>query len=331
MDNTARAEYGEIVNLLRRSGLVDEKQLRHAQRVREKLTTPTSFLNVLKELGFVNDEMVRQALSESNLNLRIGELLVELGYLSSDDLQAAFAIQQEREKEQKLGEVLIKYNFIDEKVFNRVLSMQLGFPLVDVNMALVDREQVARLPIKVLVDYQFLPLKTQGRRMLVAFADPLDKKSLEVARRMLGNAVNPAIGEKKSIAETLKLLVGLASGKTLSVDTKTVVGVVNAIIIAAIDNNASDIHLEPFADRLQVRFREDGVLRHHRDYEREIIAPLTSRLKIMCSADIAEKRRHQGGASFSSTRRGTSISASPFMSPSTARRSFSGCSSRSGS
>ena len=295
MDNTARAEYGEIVNLLRRSGLVDEKQLRHAQRVREKLTTPTSFLNVLKELGFVNDEMVRQALSESNLNLRIGELLVELGYLSSDDLQAAFAIQQEREKEQKLGEVLIKYNFIDEKVFNRVLSMQLGFPLVDVNMALVDREQVARLPIKVLVDYQFLPLKSQGRRMLVAFADPLDKKSLEVVRRMLGNAVNPAIGEKKSIAETLKLLVGLASGKTLSVDTKTVVGVVNAIIIAAIDNNASDIHLEPFADRLQVRFREDGVLRHHRDYEREIIAPLTSRLKIMCSADIAEKRRHQGG------------------------------------
>lgn len=295
MDESKTAEYGEIVSLLHRLGLVSEAQLRHAERVLSKLTTPTTFLSILKELGVVNDEMVRKALAESNLNLRIGELLVELGHISSDDLRAAFAIQQEREKELKLGEVLIKYNFIDEKVFNRVLSMQLGFPLVDVNMALVDRTQVARLPIKTLVEYRFLPLKSQGKETLVAFADPLDKKSLDVARRLLGNAVSPAISEKKSIAETLKLLAGLASGKTLSVDNKTVVGVVNAIVISAIENNASDIHLEPFADRLQVRFREDGVLRHHRDFEREIIAPLTSRLKIMCSADIAEKRRHQGG------------------------------------
>jgi type IV pilus assembly protein PilB len=295
MDKSKTAEYGEIVSLLHRLGLVSEAQLRHAERVRSKLTTPTTFLSILKELGVVSDEMVRKALAESHLNLRIGEFLVELGHISSDDLRAAFAIQQEREKELKLGEVLIKYNFIEEKVFNRVLSMQLGFPLVDVNMALVDRTQVARLPIKTLVDYKFLPLKSQGKETLVAFADPLDKKSVDVARRLLGNGVSPAISEKKSIAETLKLLAGLASGKTLSVDNKTVVGVVNAIIISAIENNASDIHLEPFADRLQVRFREDGVLRHHRDFEREIIAPLTSRLKIMCSADIAEKRRHQGG------------------------------------
>lgn len=295
MDKATTAEYGEIVSLLHRLGLVNETQLRHAERVRSKLTTPSSFLNILKELGVVNDEMVSKALAESSLNLRIGELLVELGYITADDLRAAFAIQQEREKELKLGEVLIKYNFIEEKVFNRVLSMQLGFPLVDVNMALVDRTQISRLPIKTLVDYKFLPLKSQGKESLVAFADPLDKKSLDVARRLLGNNISPAICEKKSIAETLKLLVGLASGKTLSVDNKTVVGVANAIIIAAIENGASDIHIEPFADRLQVRFREDGVLRHYRDYEREIIAPLTSRYKILCSADIAEKRRHQGG------------------------------------
>lgn len=295
MDTPKTAEHGEIVSLLHRLGLVSEAQLRHAERVWSKLATPTSFLNILKELGVVNDEMVRKALAESNLNLRIGELLVELGHISSDDLRAAFAIQQEREKELKLGEVLIKYNFIEEKVFNRVLSMQLGFPLVDVNMSLVDRAQVARLPIKTLVDFKFLPLKSQGKETLVAFADPLDKKSLDVARRLFGSRVSPAICEKKSIAETLKLLVGLASGKTLSVDNKTVTGVANAIIIAAIENNASDIHIEPFADRLQVRFREDGVLRHHRDFEREIISPLISRFKIMCSADIAEKRRHQGG------------------------------------
>lgn len=294
-DTATNTEYCEIVTLLQRLGWVGEEQLRHAQRVRSKLATSTTLLNVLKELGVVNDEMVRKALAESNLNPRIGELLVELGYLSGDDLRAAFAIQQEREKGQKLGEILVKYNFIEEKVFNRVLSMQLGYPLVDVNMALVDRAKVAAIPFKNLVDHRFLPLKSQDGQTMVAFADPLDKKSQEIAKRLLGNDIIPAIAEKKSIVETQKLLAGLASGKTLSVDNKTVVGVVNAIIIAAIDNSASDIHIEPFADRLQVRFREDGVLRHHRDFEREIIAPLTSRLKIMCSADIAEKRRHQGG------------------------------------
>jgi type IV pilus assembly protein PilB len=78
-------------------------------------------------------------------------------------------------------------------------------------------------------------------------------------------------------------------------DTSTVVGTVNAIILGAIKNRASDIHIEPMEDRLQVRFREDGVLNHFNDYSREIIPALTSRMKILCQADITEKRRHQGG------------------------------------
>ena len=91
--------------------------------------------------------MVRRSLFDTKLSIRIGELLVELGHLAEDDLIAAFNIQKEREQELKLGEILIKYNFIDEKTFNRILSIQLGFPLIDVNMSLVDKALFSKIPI----------------------------------------------------------------------------------------------------------------------------------------------------------------------------------------
>lgn len=295
MKNELKKEYGEIVSLLLSSEMVSEKQVQHAERIRQKLATPTSLVNVLKDLGFISDEMVRKAVLDTRMSIRIGELLVELGHLSSDDLTAAFNIQKEREKDLKLGEILIKYNFIDEKLFNRILSIQLGFPLIDVNMSLVDKALFNKVPLKIIVEHRFVPIRTTDGAALVAFADPLDKKSVDVANRFLGGMVSPAIAEKKSLDNTIKLLSNLAAGKTVNVDAKTAVGIVNSLIIAAVKEDCSDIHIEPQSDRLEVRFRLDGVLRHYKDFPTDIIPTLTSRIKIMCGADIAEKRRHQGG------------------------------------
>ncbi len=295
MTNDKDPGYGVIAALLLQSGIVSEKQLKYADRIRRKMATPTSLLNILKEMGDVTDEMVRKVLTGSSSNIRIGELLVELGHLSEEDLGAAFRIQQELDKELRLGEVLIKHNFIDEKLFNRVLSIQLGFPLIDVNMSVVDKNLAGRVPMKILVDNQFVPLKTADKVVLVAFADPLNKKSLEIAKKCFGGSIAPAISEKRAIRDTLQLLANLFSGKTIEVDSKTVIGIVNAMILAAIKENCSDIHIEPMSDRLHVRFRVDGVLTHYKDFPKDIIPPLTSRIKIMCDADISEKRRHQGG------------------------------------
>lgn len=295
MANDKNSEYGVIASLLLQSGMLSEKQLKHADRIRRKMATPTPLLNVLKEMGDVSDEMVRKALMGTSSNIRIGELLIELGHLSEDDLNAAFRIQQDQENKLRLGEILVKHNFIDEKLFNRILSIQLGFPLVDVNMSLVDKNLAGRVPMKILVEHQFIPLSTAENTVLVAFADPLDKKSLEIAKKFFGAEISLAISEKKAIIDTLQLLANLFAGKTIDVDGKTVVGIVNAMIIAAIKEKCSDIHIEPMSDRLHVRFRTDGILGHYKDFPRDIIPPLTSRLKIMCEADISEKRRHQGG------------------------------------
>jgi len=295
MKKEKAGEYGEIVSLLLQSGKVDEKKVEYADRVRQKLATPLPLLNVLKDLKVVTDEMVREAMVDASSTLRIGELLVELGHLTESDLAGAFNIQKEKEKDLKLGEILIKYNFIDEGLFNRILSMQLGFPLVEINMSTVDKKHFKRVPLKIALQHSFLPIHTDDKSLLVAFADPLDDTCINMAKKCLGPNLTVAIGSKSALKETLRLLANQLSGKKVDVDTKTVVGIANSIILDALRTDASDIHVEPLADRLQIRFREDGVLLHYRDYPADIIPALTSRIKIMCEADIAEKRRHQGG------------------------------------
>ena len=295
MEKNKADSYGEIVKLLLNLKMLSTKQVLRAERIRTKLATPVSLLNVLKDLKVISDEMIRKAMLDSRSTIRIGELLVELGYLSETDLVAAFQIKKEKEKDLKIGEILIKYNFIEEKLFNRILSIQLGFPLIDVNMAVVDRNRFKRIPLRAAMEHNFVPILTDDDSQLVAFSDPLDKNSTNVARKCLGPHFRYAIGEKKALQDTIKLLANLQSGKKINVDTKTVVGIANSILLAALKNDASDVHIEPLVDRLQVRFREDGVLRHYKDYSPDIIPALTSRIKIMCEADIAEKRRHQGG------------------------------------
>ena len=290
-----KSSYGEIVTLLLKSKAIIPKQVEYAERIHSKLTTPVPLLNVLKDLGYVNDEMVRKVMVGASSSLRIGELLVELGHLSEPDLRAAFNIKQEKEKDLKLGEVLIKYNFIDENVFNRILSIQLGFPLIEVNLSVVSKTRSKKVPIKIAMQHGFVPITTDDNSVLVAFSDPLDDTAINMAKKCLGPHVQVAIAGKSALTETLNLLANLQSGKKVDVDTKTVVGIVNSMVIDALKSNASDIHIEPLADRLQVRFREDGVLLHYKDYPKDVVLALTSRIKVMCEADIAEKRRHQGG------------------------------------
>ncbi|MBU1138908.1 MAG: secretion system protein E, partial [Proteobacteria bacterium] len=125
MEKNKPDSYGEIVTLLLKLNFVTDKQVLHAERIRSKLATPVPLLNVLKNLEVITDEMIRRAMLDSESSIRIGELLVELGYLSESDLTAAFNIQKEKESDLKIGEILIKYNFIDENLFNRILSIQL--------------------------------------------------------------------------------------------------------------------------------------------------------------------------------------------------------------
>lgn len=295
MAEQKQQKYGDIVHHLLRTERVTDKQIKHAERIREKLTTPKPLLHILKDLKLVSDATVNEVIRETSLSIRIGELLVELGHLSENDLEAAFNIQKETEQDLKIGEILEKYNFIAPDLFNRILSIQLGYPLLVPSLKSVNRTILPKIPMQIVAEHLLLPIIAEDESSMVLFADPLDQDAQKIAKKYFGSSWQPAIADKQQLKETIQLLINEISGKTIDVDGGTVTGIANSIILAGIDHEASDIHIEPLVDRLQVRFREDGVLRHFKDFPFDLIPPITSRLKIMCKADIAEKRRHQGG------------------------------------
>lgn len=295
MADNKEKKYSDIIDHLLTSKRLTVQQVTHAERVQSKLNTHKPLLHVLKELNMVSDDVVEEVIREAGVSIRIGELLIDLGHLTPDELDQAFNIQKEHEQDLKIGEVLEKYKFVEGRLFNKILSIQLGLPICEPTLSGVNREVFRKIPARVFDVHQFLPMKSDGDKVLVAFADPRNEKTIKVVRQYLGNAWEPAIADKELVGETIGFALKEAKGDAIDIDSNTVIGIVNSIILAAIDVDASDIHVEPTSDRLQVRFREDGVLRHYKDFPHDMIPAITSRFKILCDADIAERRRHQGG------------------------------------
>ncbi len=290
--------YGEIVDLLLESGVVSAEQAIYAARVHAKLTGTKSVLAVLKELGIVTDDKVRETIRANLRRVRIGGLLIDLGLITSDDLQIALALQAARRPGPKLGEVLVQQNLVDEAKLIEALSLQLGYPIEDPEFSEVDRKLFERGRVAVYQEHNFVPLRVESGKVRIAFADPLDDRDLAAARQFFGSSLEPAIATKGSIQRTIRKLQPKASAAVAvgPSDERGAVEIVDQILNSALQaGNVSDVHMEPLRDRLRVRFRQDGVLRHHRDFVREAIAGVTSRIKVMCEADITEKRRHQGG------------------------------------
>jgi type IV pilus assembly protein PilB len=286
--------HGELIDILIKEGLLTEKQAAHASRLRSKLTRPKPLLEIVKELEYVTDEQVTKAIRKNKLSMRIGSLLVELGLISESDLEAAFQIQRASETPQKLGEVLVKNNFIKEFKLLEALSLQLGYPFIDPRFTGLDLSLLHQVPSTYRAKNSYIPIERTDGRVVVAFANVLDLEDLDEARTIFPEGISPAIATSEAIAEAYQRFERGAQLKEAS-DDDSAMGIVERIILDAIDQNVSDIHMEPLPDRLRVRFRRDGVLEPYKEYPREIIPNLSSRIKIMCKADIAEKRRHQGG------------------------------------
>jgi type IV pilus assembly protein PilB len=286
--------HGELIDILIKEGLLSEKQATHASRLRTKLVRPKPLLEIVKELGYVTNDQVTAAIRKNKLSMRIGSLLLELGLISEADLEAAFQIQRTSQKPQKLGEVLVNNNFIKEFKLLEALSLQLGYPFVDPRFTSLDMSLLHQVPVSYRSKATYVPIERQDHNVVVAFANVLDMDDQEEARTIFPEGILPAIATRESIVETYQRFERGTQSKE-SVDDDSASGIVERIILDAIELDVSDIHLEPLPDRLRIRFRRDGVLEPYKDFPREIIPNISSRIKIMCKADIAEKRRHQGG------------------------------------
>lgn len=285
-----------LAELLMAAGHLSPRQLAYAKRVQTKLATPQTLLNVLKNLQYVTDGQLQQTLSANPTAIRLGDLLVELGHLQKSELEAALNLQKANKGSKKLGEVLIEHRFIDATRLAEVLAYQLGMPYVEPRLAEIDRTLLSKDALRWCNEHTFIPIRKHEGRVLVAFGDPLDGKGRESAERLFSKRLMPAIATAATIRDALAFYErGAQEARATVTDDNTVVGLVNTMFLDALRDSASDIHIEPTHDRLRVRFRCDGVLVQYKDFRKELAAAISSRIKILAKADIAEKRRHQDG------------------------------------
>lgn len=285
---------GMITKLLLGESIISDQQLAYAVRVRTKLTTPQTMIDTLLELGYLTRDILQETLRNNRVKIRLGDFLVELGYLREADLKQALGMQSESAGKQRLGEILIDRGFIEERKFLEALSYQLGYPLIELTFVAIDRTLFTIIPLAVCREHDIVPVRREDSFVLLALSDPLDQKSHDCARNFLGDKARFAIASKESINDTLNALERSTNQPVLS-DENTIIGMINTVLDDAVEEGVSDIHIEPMKDRLRVRFRLDGVMHHHKDFPKEIAQQLSTRIKVMAQADIAEKRRHQDG------------------------------------
>jgi type IV pilus assembly protein PilB len=249
---------------------------------------------------------------------RLGEILVEQGAVSEEQLHAALGRQKETRL--RLGEVLLEQRVVNPVALLRALAAQFGFDFVDLDEIAIDPVLAQRVPEALARRHRALPIGRDGEVIVVAMANPADVFAIDDLRSLLRAPIKPVMSDPDQIADAIsrrrhsdaqvdaaiRLAVeerAVADPKvevvadTTTVDEAPIVRFVDLLIAKAVQERASDIHVEPSSEGLRVRFRVDGVLRDAMFPPKSLQAGIISRIKVMAGLDIAERRLPQDGRS----------------------------------
>jgi type II secretory ATPase GspE/PulE/Tfp pilus assembly ATPase PilB-like protein len=289
------------------------------------------FGDYLTEHQIVSPEQLGAALKQQRAQpiQKIGETLVDLGYLTEDELQEALTIEA-RDRSVPLGQILADMGVVDAEVVNALMARKLGVPFVNLRNFHIAPEVLKRVPAAVAHRFQTLPVAEAENALVVAVENPTDMAKLEGLRFVAGMKLLPVMASGDDIRAALERCYGPTQAAApvaavrkapdvgigelthrLSVETadadldeqqsaaqdSALVQLVNKMIVDAIEQKASDIHVETNAAgrNLRVRFRKDGVLVPYLDLPSKFRKAIVSRLKIMCHLDITERRKPQDG------------------------------------
>jgi len=248
---------------------------------------------------------------------RIGELLIERGKLDAATLERALRLQQE--SGERLGALLVTLGVVAQRDVAEALAAQLELPLVDVAGYPEFPILEERISARFLRETRTLPLREDESFVALAMVDPTDAYTIGAFEMVTGRTVRPMVAMPTELDAALERLYG--SGKSAQsqligdVETRVdelafdadvqqlkdlaseapVIRLVSLLITNALDMRASDIHVEPFENKLNVRYRVDGVLHDVESPPKRLSAAVISRIKIMANLDIAERRLPQDG------------------------------------
>ena len=248
---------------------------------------------------------------------RIGEILIERGKLDAPTLERTLRLQAE--SGERLGALLVTLGVVAQRDVSEALAVQLQLALIDVGsypeFPILEEQVSARF----LRETRTLPVREDETEVTLAMADPTDDYAIGAFEMVTGRVVRPLVAIPSELEAALERLYG--SGKSAQsqligdVETRVdeldfnadiqqlkdlaseapVIRLVSLLITNALEMRASDIHVEPFENRLGVRYRVDGVLHDVESPPKRLAAAVISRIKIMANLDIAERRLPQDG------------------------------------
>ncbi|MCC6543225.1 MAG: type II secretion system ATPase GspE [Nitrospirae bacterium] len=246
----------------------------------------------------------------------LGDILRNISSLGDSEVEECLDIQ--REKGGRIGEILVRTKHIRETDLLRALSIQLQIPYVqNLTEEDIDKDLVSSVPISFLKRHILIPFNKDNGTVKVAISDPLNITPIDDIRTFLEsdieliltesitilNAINMAYETHKEAAEQViedlgdGLTVGLDEPIDLidAVDEAPIIKLINSLLFRSVKDRASDLHFEPFERDIAVRFRIDGVLHNILTLPKRFQPSVASRIKIMASLNIAEKRLPQDG------------------------------------
>ena len=253
---------------------------------------------------------------EAKQTLRIGELLVQKGVVSPD--QVRIALTEQKKNRDHLGKILVRLGFATEAIILDVLGGALGQQKADLSKVVVDSEAIKLIPKDMARRFHILPLtfESNRNRLTLAMADTFNVVALDQITALLGGDIDlvPLMAGEAEIEKAIDQFYGfelsvdgiLQEIETGEIDyesleadseeySQPVVRLVNALLSDAVKRGASDIHFEPEEGFLRFRYRIDGVLRQVRSLHKNYWSALAVRLKVMSGMDIAETRAPQDG------------------------------------
>src|SRR6202045_1252986 len=259
------------------------------------------------------------------MSQRLGDLLVKEKIITPEQLDQANKVQKETKC--RLGSALVKLGFLTDEDVTNFLSRQYGVPAINLSYFEIDPAVVKLIPFETAKRYQILPLSRVGASLTIAMVDPTNVFAMDDIKFMTGFNIEPVVASESSILAGIEKSYG---GTTKEEDLETVmqsmsemnesdievqaeeqemelsqlekaadeapvVKLVNLILTDAVKRGASDIHIEPYEKEFRVRFRIDGVLQAIMSPPMKLKDAITSRIKIMATLDISEKRLPQDG------------------------------------
>lgn len=254
---------------------------------------------------------------------KLGEILVGWGAATSPQVEKAMSVSKGSGK--RLGESMAELGFVSEEQVAKALAHQYGMEYVDLKTdGIADKLDLAAIPEDLIRKHMILPVEKTGGRLKLIIHDPMDLELLDMLRFRLNAEVEPLLASRNqiktvidqrlgaggslagkpeeslvtdSIDRTIDRSVDRSVDKSIDVasDDSPIVKLCNRMLNEAVGMRTSDIHIEPMADRVRLRYRIDGVCIERDNLPKRMQAALLSRIKLMSGMNIAEKRVPQDG------------------------------------